>query len=305
MSFLVGIVIGFVLVWPLFRLFLKIFGLFTVVEEAQVQVYILFGKVLGIFDTPGVHVPLFCFGPKAILVPFFGSVRTVSNKLDQVYIRSQPVNSEEGTPMGIGIWYEMSIGNAVDYLFKNADPDGSLRANVSNSTVRCLSNMPLQKLLTERHAMSRSVREEVSPKANEWGYRLGSVYVRKVHFRDANMIKQIEHKVVNRLRQVTSAIRQAGTNQVNIIMSKAEKESSAEFAHAAAMRPQIVGVALKELSQDPGILDAVFDIMECRKMLVGNAEIVMMPDGLPADVATGLLASRPPQAPSRSSPPAT
>jgi len=27
------------------------------------------------------------------------------------------------------------------------------------------------------------------------------VYIRKVHFRDAGMIKQIEEKVVNRLRQ--------------------------------------------------------------------------------------------------------
>lgn len=300
MNFFIGVFVGLFLLWPLFRLFLKMFGLFTVVEEAQVQVYILFGKVLGIFDTPGIHVPLVRFGPKVILVPFFGSVRTVSNKLDQVYIRSQPVNSEEGTPMGIGVWYEMSIGNPVDYLFKNADPDGSLRANVSNSTVRSLSNMPLQKLLIERHDMSKAVRDEVSPKANEWGYRLGSVYIRKVHFRDTNMIKQIEHKVVNRLRQVTSAIRQAGTNQVDIIMSKAEKESSAEFAHAAAMRPQIVGGALKELSQDPGILDAVFDIMETRKMLAGTADIVILPGGSTGDVtdvAAGVLAAEAKQKP--------
>jgi hypothetical protein len=33
-----------------------------------------------------------------------------------------------------------------------------------------------------------------------------------VHFRDVGMIKQIEEKVVNRLRQVTAAIKQDGTN---------------------------------------------------------------------------------------------
>jgi hypothetical protein len=47
--------------------------------------------------------------------------------LDQEYLRSQPVNSEEGAPMGIGIWYEMFISDPVAYLFKNADPRGSLR----------------------------------------------------------------------------------------------------------------------------------------------------------------------------------
>jgi regulator of protease activity HflC (stomatin/prohibitin superfamily) len=87
--------------------------------------------------------------------------------------------------MGIGIWYEMFISDPVAYLFKNTDPRGSLAANVSNSTVRSLSNMPLEEMLTDRHAMSQAVRDEVSPKSHEWGYRLGSVYIRKVHFRDS------------------------------------------------------------------------------------------------------------------------
>ncbi|MBL0160930.1 MAG: hypothetical protein IPP47_28180 [Bryobacterales bacterium] len=37
------------------------------------------------------------------------------------------------------------------------------------------------------------------------------------------MIRQIEEKVVNRLRQVTSAIKQDGANQVSIITSSAER----------------------------------------------------------------------------------
>ena len=80
-------------------------------------------------------------------------------RLDQEYLRSQPVNSEEGAPMGIGIWYEMYVSDPVAYLFKNADPRGSLRANVSNATVRCLSNMPLADMLENRHAMSQTVRD--------------------------------------------------------------------------------------------------------------------------------------------------
>ncbi len=81
--------------------------------------------------------------------------------------------------------------------------------------------MPLADMLQNRHVMSQTVRSEVSPQSREWGYSLGSVYIRKVHFRDVGMIRQIEAKVVNRLRQVTSAIKQDGTNQVNIIASTA------------------------------------------------------------------------------------
>ncbi len=64
-------------------------------------------------------------------------------RLDQEYLRSQPVNSEEGAPMGIGAWYEMYISDPLAYIFRNTDPRGSLAANVGNSTVRCLSNLPL------------------------------------------------------------------------------------------------------------------------------------------------------------------
>ena len=85
-------------------------------------------------------------------------------------------------------------------------------------------------MLENRHPMSHVVREEVSAKSREWGYMLGSIYIRKVHFRDVGMIQQIEQKVVNRLRQVTVAIQQDGANRVNVIRSTAERSAAVEFA---------------------------------------------------------------------------
>ena len=161
----------------------------------------LFGKVVAVLTEPGLYWLWLKMGPKAFVVNLFGQRHVLDMRLDQKYLRSLPVNSEEGAPMGIGIWYEMNISDPVAYLFKNADPRGSLAANVSNATVRTLSNMPLEDMLETRHTMSRAVRAEVSPKSEEWGYKLGSVYIRKVHFRDVGMIQQIEEKVVNRLRQ--------------------------------------------------------------------------------------------------------
>src|SRR6185295_19069155 len=208
--------------------------------------------------------------------------------LDQEYLRSQPVNSEEGAPMGIGVWYEMYISDLVAFLFKNTDPRGSLRANLSNATVRCLSNMKLADMLETRHQMSATVRAEVSEKSHEWGYRLGSVYIRKVHFRDGGMIRQIEEKVVNRLRQVTSAIKQDGANQVSIITSTAERQAAIEFAKASAMRPQIVGAALNEISKDPEIETALFEILETQRIVEGNARVTLVPQG--GELLANLLA---------------
>jgi hypothetical protein len=226
-------------------------------------------------------------------------------RLDQEYLRSQPVNSEEGAPMGIGIWYEMFISNPVAYLFKNIDPRGSLAANVSNSTVRCLSNLPLAKMLVDRHGMSRTVRDEVTPKSNEWGYQLGSIYIRKVHFRDPEMIRQIESKVVNRLRQVTAAIKQDGVNQVSIITSTAERQAAVEFGKAAAVRPDIVGKAMEEISRQPDVSEAMFALLEAQRIIDGGANLtlVRMPQGglvadlLAADPGGARQAARPPATP--------
>lgn len=269
--------IALLILMPILNGIIRLFGLYTVVEERRCKVYVLFGKVLGVLMEPGLYVLPFQFGLKAFLVNFFGKCYNLDLRLDQTYLRSQPVNSEEGAPMGIGIWYEMFISDPVEFLFKNADPQGSLAANVSNATVRCLSNMPLGKMLEDRHSMSLVVRSEVSEKSQEWGYKLGSVYIRKVHFRDAGMIKQIEEKVVNRLRQVTSAIKQDGANQVSIIGSTAEREAAIEFARAAAIHPQIVGSALEKISADPEISESVFQILENQRLLESKARITLLP----------------------------
>ena len=274
----------------LFLAFLRQFGFYVTVPERTCMVYMLFGKVIGQIDEPGFHFLPNVLGLRAFLVHWFGQRHTVDLRIDQQYLRSQPVNSEEGAPMGVGIWYEMYVCHPVDYLFRNADPRGSLATNLSNATVRCLSNMPLSQLLENRHEMSKTVRDEVSEKSTQWGYKLGTVYIRKVHFRDAGMIRQIEEKVVNRLRQVTSAIRQAGANQVSVITSTAERLAAVEFAKAAAMRPKIVGATLAEISKAPEIEKALFEILETQKAVSTKGQVILIPSG--SDLLPQLLASR-------------
>jgi regulator of protease activity HflC (stomatin/prohibitin superfamily) len=287
--FAIGFVAGFAVLGagvPVILGIAQLFGIYTIVRERQCKVFVLFGKVIGSIAEPGLHFLPATLGIRAFIVRFFGSVQSVDLRLDQEYVRSQPVNSEEGAPMGIGIWYEMFVSDPVAYLFRNADPRGSLSANVSNATVRSLSNLPLERMLSDRHAMSLTVRNDVSPKSQEWGYQLGSIYVRKVHFRDVAMIKQIEEKVVNRLRQVTSAIRQDGANQVNVITSTAERQAAVEFAKARAMRPEIVGQALRDISADPEVCSAMFDLLELQNLSESNAEIILTPNsgGLRSDL---------------------
>ena len=287
-------IVTFFLLWiivPVFLALARMFGLYAIVQERTCRVYVLFGKVVGVLNEPGLHFLLFEIGLAAFIINFFGKCYVLDLRLDQEYRRSEPVNSEEGAPMGIGIWYEMWVSDPVAFLFKNTDPRGSLRANVSNATVRCLSNMPLADMLQTRHQMSQTVRAEVSPQSQAWGYQLGSVYIRKVHFRDLEMIRQIEGKVVNRLRQVTAAIRQAGANQVSVIASSAEREASVEFAKAAAIRPSTLGQALKEIAEEPTVASALFDILETQKILASDAKLTLLAAGPHSRILTDLLAA--------------
>ncbi|MCF8005462.1 MAG: SPFH/Band 7/PHB domain protein, partial [Chromatiaceae bacterium] len=82
-------------------------GLYAVVRERESQVFTLFGKVIGTLDEPGLRFPIAYSGPKALLVAFFGNRYLVNTALRQYYLRDLMVNPEEGTPMGVGIWYEM------------------------------------------------------------------------------------------------------------------------------------------------------------------------------------------------------
>jgi len=287
MNFIVSLCVGFALtfiVTGILVLLGQMFQLWRVLPERTVLVYTFFGKVIGQVDEPGLFFPIAHFGLRSLLLPFFGKTYTVSTQLHQSYLRNQLVNSEEGAPMGVGVWFEMYVNDPEAFLFRNSDPIGSLKANVATAVVKQLSNLKLDVLLEDRDALSRKVREEVSPTSTEWGFALGSTYIRKVAFRDLGMIAEIQRKVVNRLRQVTAAMKQAGDNTVAIIHSEADKQASQRLGQAQAVRPEVVGRALGEIQREPEVAAALFRLLDIQASLKSPGKIVLADSG-----TTGLL----------------
>ena len=184
--------------------------------------------------------------------------------------------------MGVGVWFEMYVSDPKAYLFQNSDPLGSLKANVATAVVKQLSNLKLDVLLEDRDAHSQKVREEVSPTSRQWGFHLGSTYIRKVAFRDHGMITEIQRKVVNRLRQVTAAMKQAGENEVAIIHSEADKKASQRLGQAQAVRPQIVGRALAEIQREPQVAEALFALLDIQATMKSPGKIVLTSPGAAA-----------------------
>jgi len=93
------------------------------------------------------------------------------------------------------------------------------------------------------------------------------------------MVQNITEKVVKRLVQVTSAMKQDGDNRVGLIKSETAFKVSQKMAEAAAARPSIVGNALNEIAQqDPEVLDTVLEVMEVENLLASGASIDILPD---------------------------
>jgi hypothetical protein len=136
--------IGLFIFEPIVLAISRLFGLYAVVQERTCHVYVLFGKVIGMLHEPGWYLLPAAIGPAALIVNFFGKCYVVDLRLDQEYLRSQPVNSEEGAPMGIGIWYEMKVSDPVNFLFKNTDPRRAavIRPNMIGQALREISEDP-------------------------------------------------------------------------------------------------------------------------------------------------------------------
>ncbi|HRE80315.1 MAG TPA: SPFH domain-containing protein [Opitutaceae bacterium] len=282
MQFLITVfaacVLTFILV-PFGLFFGKLFQLWRLLPERTVIVYTLFGRVIGQVSEPGLFFPVRHFGVRALLLPFFGKAYEVKTNLFQSYLRNQLVNSEEGAPMGVGIWFEGFVNDPEAFLFQNSDPLGSLKANVSTAVVKQLSNLKLDVLLENRDALSMRVREEVSPTSAKWGFAMGSTYIRKVAFRDSGMIIEIQRKVVNRLRQVTAAMKQAGDNEVALIQSSADMQAAQRIGESQAVRPLVVGKALAEIQRDSEVAEALFKLLDIQATLRSPGKTIITPIG--------------------------
>jgi regulator of protease activity HflC (stomatin/prohibitin superfamily) len=96
------------------------------------------------------------------------------------------------------------------------------------------------------------------------------------------MIGEIQRKVVNRLRQVTAAMRQAGENEVAIIHSEADKKASQRLGQAQAVRPSVIGTALAEIQREPEVAVALFALLDIQSTLKSPGKIVLSSGSLPS-----------------------
>jgi hypothetical protein len=101
-AFAITFVLSFLIV-PVALLIGRLLGVYTIVQERRCHVYVLFGKVVEVIDEPGLHFLWPLMEWKALVVNWLGKCYVLDMRLDQVYLRSAPVNSEEGAPMGSGV----------------------------------------------------------------------------------------------------------------------------------------------------------------------------------------------------------
>ena len=72
----------------------------------------------------------------------------------------------------------------------------------------------------------------------------------------------------------------------------APPDAAPVLAKAAAVRPEIVGNALRDISSDPDVAQAVFDVLEAQKIINGKASVTLMPASSSGGILTDLLAAQ-------------
>ena len=187
-----------------------------------------------------------------------GSMRDALSLMDQLIAFGGGTLNEVNTRAMLGTIDRGHVGRLIDALARSDGP--GLLAEVKD---------------LDRDALSRKVREEVSPTSSQWGFALGSTYIRKVAFRDKGMIAEIQRKVVNRLRQVTAAMKQAGDNAVAIIHSEADKQAAQRLGRAQAVRPEVVGRALAEIQRQPAVAQALFRLLDISATMKTPGKIIL------------------------------
>src|SRR4051812_44970970 len=83
---------------PLSLALLRGLGVYSTVSERSCRVYTLFGSVVCRLEEPGLHFLWPKLGWKALIINWLGRCQVVDLRLDQQYLRSLAVNSEEGAP---------------------------------------------------------------------------------------------------------------------------------------------------------------------------------------------------------------
>ena len=76
LTFFITLIACLILV-PLLTALGKFFCLFAIVQECEAHVFLLFGRVIGVIDDPGLYLLALKIGPHALLIRFFGAVRRV------------------------------------------------------------------------------------------------------------------------------------------------------------------------------------------------------------------------------------
>ena len=186
--------------------------------------------------------------------------------------------------MGVGIWFEMLRPRSQGVPFPKLRPDRlALKANVATAVVKQLSNLKLDVLLENRDALSRNVREEVSPPrrsgASVWLnlHPQGRV-PRQGHDR-RNPAQGRQPPAPGHRRHAAGRRERSRDHPL-----RSRQESLTAPRTGPGRATSIVGHALAEIQRDPEVATALFALLDIQATLKSPGKIT-----LNSGEATGLL----------------
>lgn len=231
----------------------RLFKLFVVeVEDAHAVLVTRFGKLVAKLTTPGL-----VFWPSR-LFPWV-KVHSVSLARDFRLLSGVHVDDARGTTLVVDLWLEVRVVDPVRALFAVEDWDKAVRSVVVHAATAILGAREFGEILSDRDALARQLRDEVSQETARWGVQIEHTFIRNVTLLP-EVARHLFASVSARLEQAKALI----DEQARLDVAQLDAESLAKVAalvgQAKAQYPLEIGRALGALKARPRVFEAYAEL---------------------------------------------
>ena len=234
-------------------------GFGVAVEDEHVAIVTSFGKLVGKFERPGLHMMPTKWLP-------WVKVQHVSTARDFRIIHDLHINDARGTTVVADLWIEMRVVDPEKALFAVEDWDKAVQNLLVHAAMSILGSRDFQEILDDRSELGLLLQQDVSTETLRWGVKVEQVFVRHLSLLP-EVSRQVFSTVATRLERSRAVVVEEGRLDAAQLEAETAKRVAALVAEAKAQYPLAVGRALERLNESPEVYAAyneLYDLSQVR-----------------------------------------
>jgi regulator of protease activity HflC (stomatin/prohibitin superfamily) len=247
----IGLAIGLTLI-PVLSLLVR--ATTVAVEDEEAVLITRFGKLVDIFQTPGLHVLA------SKLMPWTEHTR-VSLRRDFRHFKNVHVNDARGTTVIVDLWVEFRVADPAKAIFSVSDWDHALQNLVSHAATSILGSREFREILCDRTELGELLQKDIAADTDAWGIAIELVFIRNVSLLP-EVSRQMFETIAARLERAKADVEENGRLDVAQLEADTAMRVAALVAEAKGQYPAAVGRALGEIKGRSRLFTAYNELYE-------------------------------------------